>query len=43
MHMRKPYLKVIKKKCINALNIPDRFQIMTKINEDIDEFRQDEV
>lgn len=41
--MWKPYLKVIKKKAINALNILDRFHIMKKFNEAIDEVRRQEV
>lgn len=41
--MWRPYLKVIKKKAINALNILDRFHIMKKFNEAIDEVRRQEV
>ena len=41
--MCKPYLKVIKKKCINALNILDRFHIAKKFNEAVDEVRREEV
>jgi len=41
--MWKPYLKVIKKKAVNALNILDRFHIMKKFNEGIDETRRQEV
>jgi transposase len=37
-----PYLKVIKEKAINALNILDRFHIMKKFNEAIDEVRREE-
>ena len=37
------YLKVIKKKAPNALNILDRFHIMRKFNEAIDLIRRDEV
>lgn len=37
------YLKVIKKKAINALNILDRFHIMKKFNEAIDQVRRQEV
>lgn len=37
-----PYLKVIKKKAINALNILDRFHIMKKFNEAIDKIRREE-
>lgn len=38
-----PYLKVIKKKAPLALNILDRFHIMKKFNEAIDEVRRQEV
>ena len=38
-----PYLKVIAKKAPNALNILDRFHIMRKFNEAIDEVRRIEV
>ena len=38
-----PYLKVIARKAPNALNILDRFHIMKKFNEAIDEIRRDEV
>jgi len=38
-----PYLKVIKKKAPNALNILDRFHIMKKFNEAIDQIRRCEV
>lgn len=41
--MWKPYLKVIKKKAINALNILDRFHIMKKFNVAVDETRRQEV
>lgn len=37
-----PYLKVIAKKAPNALNILDRFHIMRKFNEAIDEIRRAE-
>lgn len=37
-----PYLKVIKKKAKNALNVLDRFHIMKKFNEAIDEIRREE-
>lgn len=37
-----PYLKVIAKKAPNALNILDRFHIMRKFNEAIDEIRREE-
>lgn len=38
-----PYLKVIKKKAPLALNVLDRFHIMKKFNEAIDEVRRQEV
>ena len=38
-----PYLKVVAKKAPQALNILDRFHIMRKFNEAIDETRRDEV
>ena len=38
-----PYLKVVAKKAPQALNILDRFHIMRKFNEAIDEIRRDEV
>lgn len=41
--MWKPYLKVIRKKAVNALNILDKFHIMKKFNEAIDETRRQEV
>lgn len=41
--MWQPYLKVIKKKCTNAINILDRFHIAKKFNEAVDEVRRDEV
>jgi transposase len=41
--MWKPYLKVIRKKATNALNILDRFHIMKKFNESIDNVRREEV
>jgi transposase len=41
--MWQPYLKVIKKKAVNALNILDRFHIMKKFNEAIDKVRRQEV
>lgn len=37
------YLKVIKKKAVNALNILDRFHIMKKFNEAVDDVRRQEV
>lgn len=40
--MWKPYLKVIKKKAVNAINILDRFHIMQKINKAIDVVRAEE-
>jgi len=41
--MWRPYLKVIKKKAVNALNILDRFHIVKKFNEAVDEVRRQEV
>lgn len=41
--MWKPYLKVIRKKAINALNILDRFHIVKKLNEAVDKVRREEV
>ncbi|RME32383.1 MAG: ISL3 family transposase, partial [Deltaproteobacteria bacterium] len=38
-----PYLKVVAKKAPQALNILDRFHIMRKFNEAIDEIRRNEV
>lgn len=38
-----PFLKVIKKKCLNALNILDRFHIMKKFGEAVDQVRREEV
>ena len=38
-----PYLKVIAKKASQALNILDRFHIMKKFNEAIDQIRREEV
>lgn len=39
----KPYLKVIKKKFPQALNILDRFHIVKMINKSVDEVRREEV
>ena len=41
--MWSPYLKVVAKKAPQALNILDRFHIMRKFNEAIDEIRRGEV
>ncbi len=38
-----PYLKVIKKKCTNALNVLDRFHIVKKFGEAVDQVRRDDV
>lgn len=38
-----PYLKVIREKAPNALNILDRFHIMKKFNEAIDQIRREEI
>lgn len=40
--MWKPYLKVIKKKASQAINILDRFHIVAKLNKAIDDVRADE-
>ena len=40
--MWRPYLRVIRERCINALNILDRFHIVAKINTAIDEVRAEE-
>lgn len=40
--MWRPYLKVIARKAINAVNILDRFHIMKKFNEAIDDMRRQE-
>ncbi len=40
--MWKPYLKVIKKKAINAINILDRYHVMAKLGKAIDEVRAEE-
>ncbi len=40
--MWKPYLKMIEKHCVNALNILDRFQVVAKMNLAIDEVRAGE-
>ena len=41
--MWQPYLKVIKKKLPEALNILDRFHIVKKLGEAVDQVRRDEV
>jgi transposase len=38
----RPYLKVIAKKAVNALNIFDRFHIMVHMNKAIDKVRAEE-
>lgn len=40
--MWKPYLTLIAKHCINALNILDRFHVVAKLNDAIDEVRAGE-
>ena len=40
--MWKPYLKVIKKKAINAINILDRYHVMATISKAIDQVRAEE-
>jgi len=37
--MWKPYLRVIRERCTNALNILDRFHIVAKMNEALDDVR----
>jgi len=37
--MRKPYLHVIRERCAKALHILDRFHIVAKLNEAVDDFR----
>jgi len=41
--MWRPYLKVIKKKAPNALNILDRFHIVAKLNDAVNDVRKEEV
>ena len=40
--MWKPYLRVIRERCSNALNILDRFHIVAKMNVALDEVRASE-
>jgi transposase len=40
--MWEPYLKVIRKKCSEALHILDRFHIVAKMNKALDEIRAGE-
>jgi transposase len=40
--MWRPYLRVIRERCVNALNILDRFHIVAKINVALDEVRASE-
>ena len=40
--MWKPYLRVIRERCSNALNILDRFHIVAKMNDALDEVRAGE-
>jgi transposase len=37
--MWKPYLRVIRERCPNAINILDRFHIVAKMNEALDNVR----
>jgi transposase len=37
--MWKPYLRVIRERCVNALNILDRFHIVAKMNDALDQVR----
>lgn len=41
--MWKPYLRVIRERCINALNILDRFHIVAKMNDALDDVRAGEM
>jgi transposase len=40
--MWKPYLRVIRERCTNAVNILDRFHIIAKLNQALDDVRADE-
>jgi transposase len=40
--MWKPYLRVIRERCPNAVNILDRFHIVAKMNDALDQVRADE-
>jgi transposase len=40
--MWKPYLRAIRERCTNAVNILDRFHIVAKLNEALDDVRADE-
>ena len=40
--MWKPYLRVIREKCSQALHILDRFHIVAKVNEAVDDVRSAE-
>ena len=40
--MWQPYLRVIREKCSQALNILDRFHIVAKMNEALDDVRAEE-
>ncbi|MFT4726032.1 MAG: transposase [Granulosicoccus sp.] len=40
--MWKPYLKVIKKKAVNAINILDRYHVMALMSKAIDKVRAEE-
>lgn len=37
--MWRPYLRVVRERCVNALNILDRFHIVAKMNEALDDVR----
>ena len=41
--MWQPYLKVIREKCDQALNILDRFHMVAKVNQALDDVRSTEV
>jgi len=40
--MWRPFLKVIKEKCVNAVNILDRYHVVAKLNKALDEIRASE-
>jgi transposase len=37
--MWQPYLRVIRERCVNAVNILDRFHIVAKMNQTLDDVR----
>ena len=38
----RPYIRVIRERCSQAVHIPDRFHIVAKMNDALDEVRADE-